>query len=108
MEEGFIDWKHALEGWKQLGDEKVDPKKLKGFAQHVMSSSHISSMSAWRDKENREKLGKTFENVVLKLENDNKKWLEVIFTVVRYLAAEGLPFRDPTDLTVSHTTLLNI
>ena len=99
-EEGFTDWKHALEGWNFLDTLQKTPenaKKLKGFAKHVTSASHVRNLSAWRDKENREKLGKTLESVACKLDSDNRKWIEIIFIVIRYLAADGLPFRGDVE-----------
>lgn len=95
-EEGFRDWKHALDGWNVLDTVVKTPqnkKKLKGFAKHVSSAWHVNNLAAWREKERRETAGMTLESVVCKLDNDNRKWVEVIFHVIRYLAADGLPLR---------------
>ena len=60
-------------------------------------------MEAWRSKEQREKSGKTIEATVQKINNDHKTWLEVIFNVIRSLAADGLPLRgDDEQLDFEH------
>ena len=95
------DWKHALDGWNELENVEKDPSKkklLKGFAKHVSSGQHRKNMEAWRSKEQREKSGKTIEATVQKIHNDHKIWLEVIFTVIRSLAADGLPLKRYDEL----------
>ena len=44
-------------------------------------------------QQKRQQAGKTIKNVVQRIWTDNEKWLEVIFHVVRFLTANGLPFR---------------
>jgi hypothetical protein len=95
-DEGYDNWKNALDGWKELENVEKDPRKkklLKGFAKHVSSGDHKKNMEAWRSKEQREKSGKTIEATVQKINDDHKTWLEVIYTVIRSLAADGLPLR---------------
>ena len=94
--EGYEDWKHALDGWNEL--EKVEQnssskKNLKGFAKHVASGFHKKNMEAWMDKDKREKSGKTIQATAVKIKNEHKIWLEVVFNVIRSLAADGLPLR---------------
>ena len=101
--EGYDDWKHALDGWNELENVEKDPSKkklLKGFAKHVSSGQHKKNMEAWRSKEQREKSGKTIEATVQKINSDHKIWLEVIFTVIRSLAADGLPLRGKISYTL--------
>ena len=45
------------------------------------------------DKEARDAASLTLDSIAHKSDNENRKWLEVIFHVIRYLAAEGLPLR---------------
>ena len=95
-EEGFNDWKHALDGWNLIGTLHKCPKnrrKLKGFAKHAASTCHANSFSAWQDKEARDAASFTLGSIAHKSDNENRKWLEVIFHIIRYLAAEGLPVR---------------
>ena len=89
-EVGYTDWRHALDGWSFLDTIDKNPndkKKLKGFSKHVISNEHLENLSAWRKKEKREATGRTLQSVVPRLDNDNKKWLEVFFHVKRHLAA---------------------
>ena len=107
--EGFHDWKHALDGWNELDNLKdTNKKKLKGFAKHVTSSWHIHNLAAWKDRECRESSGLTIESVVSKLNDDNAKWVEVIFHVIRHLAADGLPLRGRFIIILNLTTLLSL
>lgn len=95
-DEGYDNWKNALDGWKELENVEKDPSKkklLKGFAKHVSSGDHKKNMEAWRSKEQREKSGKTIEATVQKINNDHKTWLEVVYNVIRSIAADGLPLR---------------
>ena len=95
-EDGYKDWKHALEGWNLIDTIETFPenkRKMKGFAKHVTSTCHIDNFSAWKEKEMRDAEGMTIQSIVGKLDTDSRKWVEVIFHVIRYLAAEGLPFR---------------
>ena len=95
-EEGYKDWKHALDGRNDLdgaAKNQSNKNKLKGFAKHASGKWHVNNLTSWREKERRESTGMTLESVVCKLDNENRKWVEVIFHVIRYLAAEGLPLR---------------
>lgn len=99
-ETGYRNWKNALDGWSLVNDFSKNPsikKTLKGFAKHVLSSDHIVNFSLWKEKNAREATGKTISNIAVRLENETKQWIEVIFTVVRHLAAEGQPFRGDTE-----------
>ena len=94
--EGYRDWKHALDGWNELDNIQKDrnnKRKMKGFAKHAASTYHIHNLASWMDKTIRQSEGTTLPNVVNKLENNNKQWVEVIFHVIRHLAADGLPLR---------------
>ena len=94
--EGYRDWKHALDGWNDLDDILKDSSKknkLRGFAKHVASSWHMRNSQAWVDQRQRISTGKTFTNVVCKLEDNQKRWVEVVFNVIRSLVANGLPLR---------------
>ena len=63
------------------------------FAKHAASTCHANSFSAWKDKEERGAASLTLGSIAHKSDNENRKWLEVIFHVIRYLAAEGLPLQ---------------
>lgn len=94
--EGYRDWQHALDGWNNLDHIQKDPsrkKKMKGFAKHAASSWHKHNLATWTEKKKRESSGSKLENIVLRLENDQRKWVEVIYYVIRHLAADGLPLR---------------
>ena len=75
----------------------MNKKKLKGFAKHEASVQHSDNVSAWSQKQKREATGKTLPNVVTKIGNDHRKWLQILFHVIRHLAAEGLPFRGDNE-----------
>lgn len=103
-EVGYRDWKHALDGWTLLDTIDKNPgdkKKLKGFAKHVVSKQHLDNMSAWSEKEKREAAGMSLQSIVCRLDSDNKKWVEVIFHVIRYLAADGYHSEGITNVMVS-------
>ena len=74
---GYKDWKHALDTSKEIQEYK------KGFAQHGSS----------REKVNRETKNKKIATLVIKPIADHIVWLDTMFTVVKYLGINGLPFR---------------
>ena len=78
---GFRNWKAALGG------------KDKGFTKHENSPFHLRNIESWTQQQKRKDQGKSLETVINVIEEDHVKWLEVIFHIVRYLCANGLPFR---------------
>ena len=82
---GYKHWKAARSG------------KDKRLGKHSSSPFHEKNMEAWVQQQKREQAGKTIKNVVQRMGTDNEKWLEVIFHVVRFLTANGLPFRGDNE-----------
>ena len=89
---GYRDWKHAL-------DTSTHGEYKKGFGKHECSREHINACKLYVEKVNRERKNKKIETLVLKPVADHIVWLDTVFTVVKYLGINGLPFRGHTENT---------
>ena len=82
---GFSDWKHALSTGK-------------GIIGHNGSKGHENAMALWQERNLREKeKSRQIQNQVLSVTSEHKKWIFAVFNVVRFLSANGLPFRGDTE-----------
>lgn len=82
---GFRDWKNATD-------------KAKGLVKHASSYSHQCSMENWSNYLSRSTT--SVAQSLVKVTDEQKKWLFAVFNVARYLCANGLPFRgtDESDI----------
>lgn len=83
---GYRDWKNATD-------------KTKGLTKHQQSTSHDCAMKNWEDfLNNQEKAGgNAVASSFAQIDTDQKKWLFAVFTVTRFLSANGLPFRGTNE-----------
>ena len=80
---------------KNKNENEKGKKNLKGFEKHI-TSAHAAFLVG-TIKKKRDKSGQTFHHVVSRVQNNHQKWLETTFHSIRYLAANGLPFRDDNE-----------
>ena len=64
----------------------------KGYKKHELSDEHIKTFKIHAEKIARETKSKKIEWLLAKPTEDHIVWLETVFTVVKYLAVNGLPF----------------
>ena len=60
---------------------------------HELSDEHIKSFKMYAEKIARETKNKKIERLFVKPTKVHIVWLEIVFTVVKYPAVNGLPFR---------------
>ena len=82
---GFSDWKHAL----------CTGKAIIG---HNGTKGHEHAMALWAERTEREKdETQQVQNQIISIVSEHKQWVFAVFNVVRYLSANGLPFRGDTE-----------
>ena len=97
---GFRDWKHAGTGKIRKDENGKDVNSnLKGFAKHANSFPHKEAMKTWEDHKRRSSSSLSVDTMVLHRIPEHRRWVETVFTVVKYLAVNGLPFRGDVENT---------
>ena len=82
------------------------PKK--GLHSHCSSETHINAEKTWAEHKLRKMSSKLVETLVVVRVPEQRIWVEAVFTVVRFLATNGLPFRghdEKTDFTLKNLDL---
>ena len=91
---GFSNWKNAVTGKTQKGHRSSI--NLKGFAKHANNHTHKEAMTIWEKHKIRSSGSSLSVNrmVVLQRIPEHRRWVKRVFTVMEYLARNGIPFRS--------------
>ena len=98
VQTGFGDWKHASTG--KVQNEQGTCSDLKGLAKHVNSQTHKEATKIWEKRKVRStRSSLSVDTMLLHRMPEHRRWVETVFTVVKYLVINGLPFRGYVEQT---------